>query len=288
MDNRNFIKAVLLCLGLFALGMITAYFEGLDTSGGSYYMVRGFVSTEEKVGSSAIIAFMGLVGLFCCVILKIKDSVNNINSKKLLIGAGAIIAIAIVAVLISGSFTDSELSIPDNAVILMNSNDKNSTFTIYSNDTHEKYFIHCILNLNKIEVNGSNNYSTSPKSVIEELYQKCKEKGSLSYGSYTLNLPDDESNLNIKSLNVKFYDSNGKEISHKELNDGEFNMGKWYVSYTSKEFEGDSISSLYNESDGGYAELYMLLESNADENSADYYCYELVVPLKVESEGYML
>lgn len=272
MKDKDLIISALLCLGLIIIGCGAAYIEGLNPNGGTYYMVRGFVSTEEQVGSSMIIAFMGVVGLLCCIFVKIAESLKNMNSKKILIGGGAIIVIAIIAVLISGSLFNNEVSIPNNAVVLMHPNDGNSSISIYNNDTHESYFIHCILNLNEIKVNGTNNYSVSPKSAIEELYNTC----------------GDESNLNMKSLNVIFYDNEGNIINNKQLGGGEFEMGKWYISYSSEKFEDHSISSLYNESSGGYAELYLLLEPNVDENSPDYYCYELIIPLKLDYMGYMI
>ncbi len=82
MKDKDLIITALLCLGLIIIGCGAAYIEGLNPNGGTYYMVRGFVSTEEQVGSSMIIAFMGVVGLLCCIFVKIAESLKNMNSKK--------------------------------------------------------------------------------------------------------------------------------------------------------------------------------------------------------------
>jgi hypothetical protein len=140
-------------------------------------------------------------------------------------------------------------------------------------------------NTKYLKINGSNNYSVSLETVLADLFKNTSMVESSQMND------NSNSNVDVEGIMV-FYDENQNVVISEYVpvnitKDNKYyhitsfrvdiNQTPVYSAYTLGGLYPNKINDL-----GHSAELHLILKSNANESSSEYYCYDLIFPAIVE------
>lgn len=236
------------------------------------------------------------------------------SGNKMCYGIIIVVIIVIAGFVLFSMSNNKPPEVPEDAVVIVGSNnsylsmvnielhssqekivDKEDSFhvTYHYGDTESEEKLTVGVNFDKISFkeNGTNPYSTSYQTALDELFERAPDVSEELYGEIAV-IPEftldgsssDEvlSSLNIEDLSIAYYDENGTYFHTDKLNDGNLTLSDNSLEYVYNTEEGYYYSSHYGSGDKGYAELYMLLKSN-ESSSEDYY-YEFIIPLMINTQ----